>query len=81
MKWLIMITLLATIACNKTEEAKPETKSQYTVAECQCMKIFDPVCADGQDFGNSCEAECQGHKQWTPGSCSDLKAPSQEDNK
>jgi hypothetical protein len=39
------------------------------VQPCYCMKIFKPVCAGGQNFGNSCEAECQGHKTWTEGRC------------
>lgn len=36
---------------------------------CACIKIFRPVCAEGRTFGNSCEAECHGHKKWTEGSC------------
>ena len=48
-------------------EAKPV--SPYTVKPCYCMKIFRPVCADGKPYGNSCEAECHGHKTWTEGPC------------
>lgn len=48
-------------------------KSPYTVKNCYCMKIFKPVCAGGNNYGNSCEAECQGHKTWTDGYCGEKK--------
>ena len=52
-------------------EAKPV--SPYTVQPCFCMKIFKPVCAGGKNYGNSCEAECHGFKNWTDGSCGNEK--------
>ena len=52
-------------------EAKPV--SPYTVQPCYCMKIYKPVCAGGRAYGNSCEAECHGHKKWTEGPCSNPK--------
>jgi hypothetical protein len=55
-------------AAAEAMDVKPG-KSPYTVKNCYCMKIFKPVCADGKNFGNSCEAECQGHKTWTDGYC------------
>ena len=51
------------------EESDAKPVSPYSVEPCYCMKIFQPVCAGGQNYGNSCEAECQGHKTWTEGSC------------
>jgi hypothetical protein len=72
------VLLLALLACNQTKspeatpaaaEADATQSSPYTVEECYCMKIFAPVCADGQEYGNSCEAECNGHRTWTEGSC------------
>ncbi|HXH30392.1 MAG TPA: hypothetical protein VNJ01_06245 [Bacteriovoracaceae bacterium] len=80
MKWFI---LLALFACSSNEPAKPTqdapapspTESNarpvdpLTVEPCYCNKIFLPVCAQGSNYGNSCEAECDGHKTWTEGSC------------
>ncbi len=78
MKYLLLTLVLVSCSTKKPEttpviesagesEAKPI--SPYTVQPCYCMKIFKPVCAGGQNFGNSCEAECQGHKTWTEGRC------------
>jgi hypothetical protein len=78
MKYILLLALVFSCTTKKVEttpevesagesEAKPV--SPYTVKPCYCMKIFKPVCADGQNFGNSCEAECQGHKTWTEGPC------------
>lgn len=77
MKYLILLTLLACSTAKKPEPAMTESAgesdakpvSPYTVEPCTCMKIFMPVCAGGRNFGNSCEAECNGHKTWTEGSC------------
>lgn len=84
MKWLILVLLVASCATKDktTETANGQTSateseskpvSPYTVEPCYCMKIFKPVCANGQSYGNSCEAECQGNKTWTEGSCAETK--------
>lgn len=84
MKWLFLILL---VACSATQdkkaaevsEASEATESEakpvspYTVKDCYCMKIFQPVCAGGKNYGNSCEAECHGHKTWTEGHCGKSK--------
>lgn len=74
MKWLVLLAL--TVACTHKKPESTPTESEakpvspYTVEECYCMKIFQPVCgADGRPYGNSCEAECHGNKTWTEGSC------------
>jgi hypothetical protein len=79
MKYLILLTLFAcsshkTPEATKTEvstatesEAKPA--SPLTVEPCFCMKIYQPVCVDGVQYGNSCEAECHGNKKWVDGNC------------
>lgn len=71
MKWLILLTLFACSTAKKESPTESDAKpvSPYTVEPCTCMKIFMPVCADGRNFGNSCEAECAGYKTWTEGSC------------
>lgn len=82
MKWLLLLTLFACASHHEPSDlsqAKPEEAaatesnakpvSPLTVEPCYCMKMFQPVCAGGQDYGNSCEAECHGHKTWTEGQC------------
>lgn len=75
MKWLILLALFSCSSPKKAEVSSPtesdaKPASPYTVKPCYCMKIFQPVCADGQSYGNSCEAECHGHKTWKDGDCS-----------
>ncbi len=48
-------------------DAKPV--SPLTVKPCFCMKMYQPVCANGVTYGNSCEAECHGNKTWKDGGC------------
>lgn len=77
MKWFLFFLL---ISCSTQKpitgpaqttagESDAKPVGPYTVQPCYCMKIFQPVCAEGQMFGNSCEAECHGHKTWTEGQC------------
>lgn len=79
MKWLLLLALVSCSTTQTTEQVpskEPELTesdakpvSPYTVQPCYCMKIFQPVCAEGLNFGNSCEAECNGHKKWVEGPC------------
>ncbi len=82
MKFLLLLALVACSTPKKNAETAPEVSagesdakpvSPYTVQPCQCMKIFMPVCAGGKTYGNSCEAECHGHKTWTDGNCPNKK--------
>jgi hypothetical protein len=76
MKWLILLALFSCSTAKKTETpvvAADKPASPYTVQPCVCMKIFKPVCANGQNYGNSCEAECHGNKTWTDGQCGPKK--------
>lgn len=81
MKFLILLVLIACSTPEKKADAPVESAgesdaqqvSPYTVQPCQCMKIFMPVCANGRNYGNSCEAECHGNKTWTEGSCANKK--------
>jgi hypothetical protein len=73
MKWLFLILLFSCSSNpnnkNVATESDAKPVSPLTVQPCLCMKIFNPVCADGLNYGNSCEAECHGHKKWTDGPC------------
>ncbi len=79
MKYLLLVALLVACSTKPTPspttttesagESDPRPVSPYPVQPCYCMKIFKPICAGGQNFGNSCEAECQGYKTWTDGPC------------
>lgn len=71
----LLITLLFLVGCTSNELQTTPTESDttqvspYAVEPCVCMKIYRPVCAEGRTFGNSCEAECNGHTKWTEGTC------------
>lgn len=73
MKWLVILALAAACSTKKPVESPTESDAKPIAASevksCLCNKIFMPVCADGINYGNSCEAECHGHKKWTDGSC------------
>lgn len=78
MKYILLLALVVSCTTKKVEkepdvesagESDAKPVSPYTVQPCYCMKIFKPVCADGIPYGNSCEAECKGHKTWTDGPC------------
>ncbi len=58
---------------NSPTESDAKVVSPYTVKPCYCMKIYRPVCADDITYGNSCEAECHGHKNWLNKPCSQSK--------
>lgn len=78
MKYILLLSLVFSCSTKKNDsgalshnpgESDSRPVSPYTVRPCYCMKIFKPVCADGITYGNSCEAECHGHKTWTEGPC------------
>lgn len=80
-KHLLLLTLILSCApqgatVNTEAPVVPEEhvqdlhqETEIPPAECNCIKIFRPVCAEGRTFGNSCEAECNGFPSWTPGEC------------
>lgn len=79
MKWLLLLSLFGLLACTTQKKPEEGTESDsrpvspLTIEPCYCMKIFKPVCADGINYGNSCEAECHGHKTWKDGNCPPTK--------
>ncbi len=81
MKFILLLVLVACsipekkaqLPVSSATDSDVKQVSPYTVRPCQCMKIFMPVCADGRNYGNSCEAECHGAKTWTDGNCANKK--------
>lgn len=82
MKWLVLLVLFScstkkevtpsapeAVETSEATESDAKPVSPYTVKPCYCMKIYKPVCAENLNFGNSCEAECQGFTKWTDGNC------------
>lgn len=82
MKWLLLLALFSctthkapeaptAVEASAATESAAKPASPLTVEPCYCMKIFQPVCANGVNYGNSCEAECHGNKKWTEGNCAE----------
>lgn len=79
MKWLVLLALFSCTTHKSSDVVKTEAPvateseakpiSPHTIVPCFCNKIFQPVCAGGVNYGNSCEAECHGHKTWADGRC------------
>jgi hypothetical protein len=78
MKYILLLALVFSCTTKKVQKTQSDASageseatptSPYSVKPCYCMKIFMPVCANGTNYGNSCEAECHGHKKWTEGNC------------
>ena len=62
--FLILVLCQATCKSNKNDcVAKP-------VEGCMCTRQYDPVCGcDKKTYGNACEANCAGIKNFTKGEC------------
>jgi hypothetical protein len=66
MKYLLFTLVL--ISCQNQSDnttKKPVTSPK----ECVCIELYDPVCADGKEYGNSCHAACAGAKNIEKGNC------------
>lgn len=49
------------------------TKYRFEKIDCICPAVYMPVCVDGVIYGNSCEAQCAGHTEWSEGSCTTIR--------
>merc|ERR1712176_207779 len=57
---------------NVTDDQKNATQSANEDEGCVCAAVYDPVCCDGKEFGNACEASCDGFdadKECNSGTC------------
>ncbi len=65
MKFLF-ITMAIFIGCNQEQAPKPIVEENDM---CICTKEYKPVCAAGIEYPNACQAGCEGHTEYTEGSC------------
>lgn len=64
----ILFGVLLLGACNK--KRTPENCREVIKSDCICPTVVDPVCGcNNVTYGNSCEAECHGIDDYTPGVC------------
>ena len=59
-RWIFLTALL--MACNGQSGDD---------GACDCGAIWQPVCADGQTYGNECTARCAGVTDFTEGECAE----------
>ena len=65
---LTVLLLSSCIASQQQEENCKETPKE----DCVCIEIYQPVCGcNDVTYGNSCQAECMGIMDYTPGECSE----------
>lgn len=61
------IAVILLISCMGPTEMPAEENEQPA---CICTMQYDPVCSqDGKQFGNACEADCAGVKDYSLGEC------------
>lgn len=78
----LLAIILATSACNskslKNDELMEAHKKEQAVKaqlkDCMCVKMYMPVCGKNKvTYGNVCEANCAGQKEYTMGTCESQK--------
>ncbi len=60
---ILFLFILLIAGCSQQPQEKEESD------DCFCITIFEPVCADGATYSNSCFAECAGKTVYTKGAC------------
>lgn len=67
LKLILSLVALVAIAAVTTQSFAVENSPK---GGCVCPAVYDPVCTyDGQEFSNSCFAECAGYKRNEYESC------------
>eukprot|EP00488_Nonionellina_sp_1-RS-2012_P000995 TRINITY_DN1584_c0_g1_i1.p2 TRINITY_DN1584_c0_g1~~TRINITY_DN1584_c0_g1_i1.p2 ORF type:complete len:141 (+),score=30.64 TRINITY_DN1584_c0_g1_i1:326-748(+) len=55
--------------CEPGYRLNPSTNKCDEFYGCVCPMIFDPVCCDGTQYSNSCQAQCEQATGCNPGEC------------
>jgi hypothetical protein len=60
-----LFLFLALFSCKSADKCVEKVNP-----DCMCTMQYDPVCGcNNKTYGNACEAECHGIKEYTKGEC------------
>ncbi|MBT3583284.1 MAG: hypothetical protein HN509_00140 [Halobacteriovoraceae bacterium] len=71
---ILSLLFFFTFSCGKEPGKKPaqvttENNASGVHVSCLCTMQYDPVCADGVTYSNTCMAQCENITFWTAGAC------------